>query len=117
MCSARVLLVYNELCLSALTKQKPLCFHSAKSLWGKAPCGSAVYGSLTEMSPAPLPLPDSPSPHARPPPPHSWNPLWLDPYPVDSMAGGRQGGPGRIDEQGRIDDITDAARDFALHLP
>ncbi len=29
------------------------------------------------------------------------------------MAGGRQGGQGRIDEQGRIDDITDAARDFA----
>ncbi len=29
------------------------------------------------------------------------------------MTGGRQG---RIDEQGRIDDITDAARDFALCL-
>ena len=34
--------------------------------------------------------------------------------PPDSMTGG---GQGRIDEQGRIDDITDAARDFALQLP
>ncbi len=34
--------------------------------------------------------------------------------PVDSMTGG---GQGRIDEQGRIDHITDAARDFALQLP
>ncbi len=33
------------------------------------------------------------------------------------MTGGGQGGPGRIGEQGRIDDITDAARDFALQLP
>ncbi len=37
--------------------------------------------------------------------------------PVDSMTGGRQGGQGRIDEQGRIHDITHAARDFALQLP
>ncbi len=36
---------------------------------------------------------------------------------MDSMTGGRQGGQGRIDEQGRIDDITDATRDFALQLP
>ncbi len=35
----------------------------------------------------------------------------------DSMTGGGQGGPGRIDEQGRIDNITNAARDFALQLP
>ena len=59
----------------------------AKSLLGEAPCGSAVYGSWTKMSPAP---------------------------PPDSMTGG---GQGRIDEQGRIDNITDAARDFALQLP
>ncbi len=32
------------------------------------------------------------------------------------MIGGRQGGQGRIDEQGRIDDIADAARDFALQV-
>ncbi len=30
--------------------------HCAKSLWGEAPCGSAVHGSWTEMSPAPSPL-------------------------------------------------------------
>ena len=35
---------------------------------------------------------------------------------MDSMSGGRQGGQGRIDEQGRIDNITDTARDFALQL-
>ncbi len=43
-------------------------------------------------------------------------PLWPVP-PKDSMTGGGQGGPGRIDEQGRIDNITDAAKDFALQLP
>ncbi len=32
------------------------------------------------------------------------------------MTGGRQGGQGRIDEQGRIDDITDAARDISSFL-
>ncbi len=37
----------------------------AKSLQGEAPCGSAVCGSWTEMSPAPSPLP---SPEAGPPP-------------------------------------------------
>ncbi len=71
------------------------------------------------LSPPPLtPSPyQTPLPLARPPPAGGRPlPLWLDP-PVDSMAGGRQGGQGRIDEQGRIDDITDAARDFALQLP
>ncbi len=66
-----------------------------------------------EISPTPSPSPPPPPelpPMARPPS------LQPDP-PVDSMAGGRQGGQGRIDEQGRIDDITDAARDFALQLP
>ena len=29
-----------------------LC-HCAKSLWGEAPCGSAVYGKVDEMSSAP----------------------------------------------------------------
>ena len=65
-----------------------------------------------EMSPAPSPNPPSPAQAS----------LWPDPPsvagpPVDSMAGGRQRGQGRIDEQGRIDDITDATRDFALQLP
>ncbi len=35
----------------------------------------------------------------------------------DWWSGRGQGGPGRIDEQGTIHDITDAARDFALQLP
>ncbi len=56
------------------------------------------------MSPTPPPLQTPPDPLQTPP-------------PVDSMTGGGQGGQGRIDEQGRIDDITDAARDFALQLP
>ncbi len=33
------------------------------------------------------------------------------------MIGGRQGGQGRIHEQGRNNGITDTARDFALQLP
>ncbi len=54
-----------------------------------------------------------------PPPPCGAPPPWPDPptdppTPMDSMTGG---GQGRIDEQGRIDNITDAARDFALQLP
>ncbi len=61
----------------------------------------------------PNPLPPTPLPHP--------NPLQLDPCsqtpPMDSMTGGRQGGQGRLDEQGRFDDITDAAMDFALQLP
>ncbi len=36
---------------------------------------------------------------------------------MDSLTGGGWGGLGRIDEQGRIDDITDTARNFALQLP
>ncbi len=39
-------------------------FHCAKSIQGEAPCGNAVYGSWTEMSPAPLP---PTSPPTRPP--------------------------------------------------
>ncbi len=54
--------------------------------------------------------PLSPSPLNLLPPPHGQNPLAAGP-PLDSMTGGRQGG------QGRIDDITDAARDLALQLP
>ena len=81
----------------------------AKSLQAEAPCGSAVHGSWTEMSPAPpLPLPDpSPLLEAGPPPPLEAGGRTP---PVDSMTGGRQGGQGRIDEQGRIDDITDTTR-------
>ncbi len=56
------------------------------------------------------PLPPCGTPAAWPDPP-------TNPHPVDSMTGGGQGGQGRIDEQGRNDDITDAARDFALQLP
>ncbi len=59
--------------------------------------------------PLPLPLPDPPLPCGTPSP--SWT------LPMDSITGGRQGGQGRLDEQGRIHDITDAARDFALQLP
>ncbi len=90
----------------------------AKSLQGEAPapCGSAVYGSWTEMSPAPspsvgppLPLYGIPSPHGTPPAGGGNPPPEADP-PLDSMTGGRQG---RIDEQGRIDDITDATRDLS----
>ncbi len=75
------------------------------------------------MSPAPLPPVGPPSPLWTPlqPDPCSQTPLWPDPPPLvgrppppDSMTGGGQEGPGRIDEQGRIDDIADAARDFAL---
>ncbi len=90
--------------------------YSAKSLQGEAPCGSAVYGNWTEMSPAPLPPARPPSPHWTPLPLPDSPPPPLD-LPPDSMTGGRQGGQGRIDEQGRIDDITDASRDFALQLP
>ncbi len=51
--------------------------------------------------PSPNPLPCLTPPQLTPP----------------CMIGRRQGGPGRIDKQGRIDDITDAKRDFALQLP
>ena len=68
----------------------------------------------------PSPLTPSPSPNPLP----AWTPmpnpppLWPDPPPLtDSMTGGRQRGQGRIDEQGRIGDITDTTRDFALQLP
>ncbi len=52
----------------------------AKSLWGEAPCDSAVYGSWMEMSPAPLPQPPAPP-----------SPLWLDP-PVAGPPPHRQHG-------------------------
>ncbi len=65
---------------------------------------------LQPLSPLWDPLPPVGSPLQLDPP-------QLDPPSADSMTGGGQGGPGRIDEQGRIDDITDAARDFALQLP
>ena len=55
------------------------------------------------LPPPPLPLPPGQTPLARPPP---W-PDPLLPWTVCSMTGGRQGG------QGRIDGITNAARDFA----
>ncbi len=64
----------------------------------------AKHYVVVQYMAAGLKCPLSPSP--LPPPP-----------PVDSMSGRRQGGQGRIDEQGRIDDITNAARDFALQLP
>ena len=70
---------------------------------------SAVHGKVAEMSPAPQPPPQPPTPE----PPCPQTPL-RTPHPyTDSMTGG---GQGRIDEQGRIDDIT-GARDFALQLP
>ncbi len=60
------------------------------SLWGEAPCGSAVHGKVDEMSPAPS--------HYQQPPPSPPNPLPLplpDPPPPTGQGG-----------QGRIDDIT-----------
>ncbi len=58
----------------------------AKSLQGEAPCGSAMYGKVGEMSPAPsTPSPSpTPLPLSQPLPP-AWTPSW-----------GRQGGQGRI---------------------
>ncbi len=41
--------------------------YCAKSLQGEAPCGSAVYGKVDEMSPAPLPPPHWPGPPWIPP--------------------------------------------------
>ncbi len=69
-----------------------LSHNCPKSLQGEAPCGSAVYGKVDEMSPAPSPL--SPGPHTpgSPPPP--------DPPCPQTPPHGRQGG------QGRIGDIT-----------
>ncbi len=46
--------------------------HCAKSLQGEAPCGSAVYGRLDEMSPAPL----QPGPPSLDPPPMCLHELW-----------------------------------------
>ena len=60
---------------------------------------------LLPPPPNPLPLP-LPNPPPLPKPPCNQNT-----FPLGSITGGRQGG------QGRIDDITDAARDFALQLP
>ncbi len=55
-------------------------------------------------NPMPLPLPyPSPSPHQTPP-----QTAWLVEDKEDKE---------EFDEQGRIDDITDAARDFTLQLP
>ncbi len=72
---------------------------------------------LDGNAPHPLPLPNPP-PSAQTPPHGQTPPPQPEPPPlVDSMAGGRQGGQGRFDEQGTIHDITDAARDFALQLP
>ncbi len=70
----------------------------AKSLQGEAPCASAVYGKVDEISSTPPPSTPSPTPLPCPNPPPQ-DPLPLEP-PVDSMTCGRQGG------QGRIDDIT-----------
>ncbi len=61
----------------------------AKSLQGEAPCGSAVYGKVDEMSPAPLP---DPSPRTPPP------------------SCGRHGG------QGEIGDITSKGLRTAVAL-
>ncbi len=70
------------------------------------------------MSPAPSPLWEPPPPYGTPLPlPEAEPPTGGRTPPTDSMTGGRQGGQGRIDEQGRIDNITDAVRDFAGQLP
>ncbi len=70
------------------------------------------------MSPAPPPPWPDPPPMARPPPqqplpparpPMARPPRGQPPPAEDSMADGGQGGPGRIDKQGRIDDINATA--------
>ena len=77
-------------------------------------------GLKCPLAPAPY---QTPSPPTRPPSPlpdpqlELGPPSWRCPPPPDSMTVGRQGRQGRIDQQGRIDDITDAARDFALQFP
>ena len=48
-------------CPQDRTHQRNEC-NCAKSLQGEAQCGSAVYGRVDEMSPAPLPPPDPPLP-------------------------------------------------------
>ncbi len=63
----------------------------AKSLWGEAPCGSAVYGKVDEMSPAPPPPPAGPPPPTRP--------------------------PCGEDKEDKEESTTLPARDFALQLP
>ncbi len=67
----------------------------AKSLQGEAPCGSAVYGKVDEMSPAPLPPNPLHPPNPLPPNPPPWDTHSQTPLPC-----GRPGG------QGRIGDIT-----------
>ncbi len=72
-CSEALISHWSEL-TKLITKSMTDC---AKSLQGEARCGSAVYGKVDEMSPAPLPLPQPPS--LLPPVPGP--PLWLDPPP------------------------------------
>ncbi len=78
---------------------RPLCpieyftnCNCAKSLQGEAPCGSAVYGKVDEMSPAPLPLTQPPPLPPNPPPPPPTPPL-----PLPDPPQRRQGRQGRID--------------------
>ncbi len=76
----------------------PLCCSDcAKSLWGEAPCGSAVHGRVDEVSPPPpLPLPN----------PHPQTPCPQTPRT-----------PPAEDKEDKEESATLPARDFALQLP
>ncbi len=93
---------YRPLALRPCSTQSVLC--SARELVVRSPFRARHHVVVQYMAAGPkCPLPPG-SP--RPPP-----------WTTCSMTGGRQGEQGRIDEQGRIYDITNAARDFALQLP
>ncbi len=74
--------------------------HCAKSLQGEAPCGSAVYGKVDEMSSAPSLL--TPPPFPKPPSPPSPPPQ--TPPPME-------------DKEDKEESATSLARNFALQLP
>ncbi len=104
---------------AAQSKQTPIHLIVRSLFWAKhyVVVQYMAAGWKCPLPPAPTPLPDPPPPSQTPParggPPQQTPP----PKTACSMTAGRQGGQGRIDEQRRIDDIPDAARDFALQLP
>ncbi len=91
--------------------------HCSKSLQGEAPCGSAVYGKVDEMSPAPSPSPNppplpptpSPNPVPFPNPLPSPNPLPHQTPCLEPLH--------REDKEDKEESRILLARDFALQLP